>query len=331
MTDRSSEERSRFEKEVAARAALEDRQEAALEAPWVCPTCGAMVIGNRVYCFNCAERGLYTARPGVPSEATPSKENAELKYENEQLMGCVDSSHRQLASTRAYLDREGVAVQSFWVIEQFKDGVGGKYWAGDSSRDFVDDVEKAVQYRRKSDAWRATRGWHWTDIKHTEHLILPPAGTPAKEAQTKCSYCGWGTGHAEKCPAPAPEVQGTPQSVIRNPFDAGFQAAVELGGAVPEGTPAKMEIRDNHVEGNIHPQGVPAQTLAETPGFMEFYSVGVVTNSRFERDRTFYSAGTTKALHDARIWLFNQQGRAKLPEILAELLRREREAGGGTK
>jgi len=29
--------------------------------------------------------------------------------------------------------------------------------------------------------------------------------------------------------APAPEVQGTPQSVIRNPFDAGFQAAVEVG------------------------------------------------------------------------------------------------------
>jgi len=89
--DRSSEERSRFEKWASehgtmtpnanalawigwkGRAALEDRQEAALEAPWVCPTCGAMVIGNRIYCFNCAERGLYTTRPGVSSEATPTE------------------------------------------------------------------------------------------------------------------------------------------------------------------------------------------------------------------------------------------------------------------
>jgi hypothetical protein len=35
----------------------------------------------------------------------------------------------------------------------------------------------------------------------------------------------------------------------------------------------------------------PEQTTDDMPGFAEFYNSGVLTNSRFDRDRTFYLAG----------------------------------------
>src|SRR5882724_7806446 len=142
--NRSSEERSRFEKWLSEnipgfrldrsndhsphapdyidhgtenswavwRAALEDRQEAAPKRMILfCPACGNQHIDEGTWsvrphkthqCQSCKLEwkpypyptvGILSVvdelPPGVPSEATPSKENAELKYENEQLMGCV--------------------------------------------------------------------------------------------------------------------------------------------------------------------------------------------------------------------------------------------------
>lgn len=72
--------------------------------------------------------------------------------------------------------------ESFWVVERFENGRSAGYWTGASSRDFTADIEKAVQFHRKDDAFWATRGWHWRDTKLTEHVMLatltPPQPAP---------------------------------------------------------------------------------------------------------------------------------------------------------
>jgi hypothetical protein len=67
---------------------------------------------------------------------------------------------------------------SFWVIERFENGRSLGYWNGDSSRDFVTDIELAIQFRRRDDAWRIKRGWHWTDTQATEHSYLNHESDP---------------------------------------------------------------------------------------------------------------------------------------------------------
>jgi hypothetical protein len=62
--------------------------------------------------------------------------------------------------------------QSFWVIERFENGRSAGYWDGASSRSFLLDIEKAIQFRRREDCFWATRGWHWTDVQFTEHLMM---------------------------------------------------------------------------------------------------------------------------------------------------------------
>lgn len=63
-------------------------------------------------------------------------------------------------------------ARAFWVIEQFIDGKSRGYWDGGNSRSFQPDINRAVQFFRKQDAFWATRGWHWDDVQITEHMIL---------------------------------------------------------------------------------------------------------------------------------------------------------------
>lgn len=65
-----------------------------------------------------------------------------------------------------------VSPDSFWVIERFEYGKSLGYWNGESSRDFVTDINLAIQFRRREDAWRIRRGWHWKDTQVTEHSYL---------------------------------------------------------------------------------------------------------------------------------------------------------------
>jgi len=67
---------------------------------------------------------------------------------------------------------------SFWVIERFENGKSLGYWNGDSSRDFVTDIDLAIQFRRRADAWRIKRGWHWMDTEVTEHSYLSHESDP---------------------------------------------------------------------------------------------------------------------------------------------------------
>ena len=62
--------------------------------------------------------------------------------------------------------------RSFHVVERFEDGRSVGYWDGGNSRSFVSDINKAVQFCRKEDAFWVTRGWHWSGTKITEHVML---------------------------------------------------------------------------------------------------------------------------------------------------------------
>ena len=63
-------------------------------------------------------------------------------------------------------------MSSFWVVERFEHGKSAGYWDGGSSRSFVPEIDKAVQFVRKQDAFWATKGWHWNDTKITEHIMI---------------------------------------------------------------------------------------------------------------------------------------------------------------
>lgn len=60
----------------------------------------------------------------------------------------------------------------FWVLERFENDQSLGYWNGASSRSFVNDIDAAVQFRRKEDAMPIKRSWHWQDVKITEHGYL---------------------------------------------------------------------------------------------------------------------------------------------------------------
>lgn len=73
---------------------------------------------------------------------------------------------------------------SFWVVEQFVNEQSQGYWNGGSSRDFVKNIDDAMQFCRKLDANRAIWGWHWQDVKVTEHLYLRQEQADARPART---------------------------------------------------------------------------------------------------------------------------------------------------
>lgn len=64
--------------------------------------------------------------------------------------------------------------RSFWVVERFENGRSVGYWDGGSSRHFVTDIDKAIQFCRKMDAYFVVRLWHWKDIEICEHIYLAP-------------------------------------------------------------------------------------------------------------------------------------------------------------
>jgi hypothetical protein len=71
-------------------------------------------------------------------------------------------------------------MNTFWVIERFENGKSQGYWAGDSSRDFITEIDNAIHFCRRDDAWRIKRGWHWQDTQVTEHAYLDSAPSPAQ-------------------------------------------------------------------------------------------------------------------------------------------------------
>lgn len=68
--------------------------------------------------------------------------------------------------------------RTFWVVEQFQGGQSAGYWDGGSSRSFVIDIDKAIQFCRRQDAMWVIVGWHWKDVKITEHIMLPIEAAP---------------------------------------------------------------------------------------------------------------------------------------------------------
>ncbi|MDE2469660.1 MAG: hypothetical protein KGL35_13215, partial [Bradyrhizobium sp.] len=75
---------------------------------------------------------------------------------------------------------------TFWVVERFENEQSAGYWSGGNSRAFLTDIEKAVHFCRREDAMWTIIGWHWGDVRITEHVYLentrpqpaPPAGEP---------------------------------------------------------------------------------------------------------------------------------------------------------
>jgi hypothetical protein len=152
------------------------------------------------YCQKC-QKG-YAIGPHVcPTELLPSKDVSAERL-SELLASCIFQSETgghgdghiaflcDLATVCMELQRHRAAPEppdelqaaqrTFWVVEKFENGIGGRYWDGGNSRSFETDIDKAVQFSRKSDAMWATRGWHWSDTKLTEHMMLdtlaPPPG-----------------------------------------------------------------------------------------------------------------------------------------------------------
>jgi hypothetical protein len=62
--------------------------------------------------------------------------------------------------------------RTFWVVERFDDGKSAGYWNGSHSRDFQPDINEAIQFCRRRDAMWVIAGWHWKDVKITEHIML---------------------------------------------------------------------------------------------------------------------------------------------------------------
>ncbi len=78
--------------------------------------------------------------------------------------------------TALRMQKASPAPATFWVIEQFTDGKSQGYWDGGSSRSFTKDIDASQQFCRKVDAHRAIWGWHWKDVRITEHLYMQPLG-----------------------------------------------------------------------------------------------------------------------------------------------------------
>lgn len=185
MTDRSSEERSRFEKwwtaellsgktwtsadidnmQLAWRAALEDRQEAApddcaryrhaLEVIGECSKDGKSV--------NVAVLALYP--PGVPSEATPSKENAPTLRIDKLIK-------------RAYDTRGETMMVSADEMNFILDYYGGKPAAPMSIR-FSGKKLKVAPTPEVQGTPKIDPNWPWTAEQIAAESA--PVGTPQKE------------------------------------------------------------------------------------------------------------------------------------------------------
>lgn len=106
--------------------------------------------------------------------------------ELERLIGIVQLKRQTAERAASHPPAAPQNQASFWVIERFGNGKSFGYWTGESSRDFLSDIEKAIQFVRREDAFRIRRGWHWQDVQVTEHMYMlaaPP--TPEGEERTK--------------------------------------------------------------------------------------------------------------------------------------------------
>lgn len=107
-----------------------------------------------------------------------------------------------------YVEVPVVAVknkpESFWVIERFANGKSLGYWAGDNSRCFIAEIDNAIHFCRKDDAWRIKRGWHWEDTQVTEHCYLKNemCGCPYAEDQSQEFHVAGSVG----CRPPRPRI-----------------------------------------------------------------------------------------------------------------------------
>jgi hypothetical protein len=90
--------------------------------------------------------------------------------ENDFVAHCHPDN--RATARKAYRKAAAAATHSFWVIERFENGRSAGYWDGANSRSFQPEIDKAIQFRRKEDAFWATRGWHWNDVQLTEHLYI---------------------------------------------------------------------------------------------------------------------------------------------------------------
>lgn len=63
-------------------------------------------------------------------------------------------------------------MESFWIAEKFENGRSAGYFAGgDMFKDFITDIEQALQFRRKRDAERVI-GFMFGDVRATEHCYM---------------------------------------------------------------------------------------------------------------------------------------------------------------
>lgn len=113
-----------------------------------------------------------------------NKMGDETMLEGQLRTGQLDFVDRILP-TCAYVTAIPVRAEqqrSFWVVERFENGKSAGYWGGGHSRQFIMDINKAIQFCRRDDAMWCITGWHWKDVELTEHIMI--GDTPAKRAST---------------------------------------------------------------------------------------------------------------------------------------------------
>ena len=119
----------------------------------------------------------YTAAQGVPVEGHPDHP-AVRAWDT-----AIWRAFPKIAAALAQRDVPRERNRSFWVCERFENGKSAGYWDGGSSRSFVPDIDKAIQFCRKEDVFWVTGGWHWKDTKQTEHLYIAAAPQERSDAQ----------------------------------------------------------------------------------------------------------------------------------------------------
>lgn len=114
-----------------------------------------------------------------PAWYDATKEEAYARVDDHYEARTVYLAAPKAAPDHSEREAANAGGRTFWVVEQFKDGRSSGYWDGGNSRQFTNDIDKAIQFCRHADALWATRGWHWGDTKITEHIILANPATIA--------------------------------------------------------------------------------------------------------------------------------------------------------
>jgi hypothetical protein len=181
-----------------ARAALAGREAAPIDVPagyaaWMNRTSAFPHADDTRHPFDAFKAGVEfaaaaLAQPAAPVVGMREAFNVWCPYEGapdpwkvwqDAWAACV------VAARSAPVVPEGWTGRAFWVLEQFTEGRSTGYWDGGNSRSFTTDINKAVQFCRKDDAFWGTRGWRGQDTQIMEHIMLAAAPSHPEPAGGK--------------------------------------------------------------------------------------------------------------------------------------------------